>query len=136
MRQYDFLCTFSNLFITICIRIFFLYHWTKINIPVKQWKNKPSNKCNVIMLPTNFSYQRHKTTFAILLVFISKKKIDDKINTFKMLHVPRKPWIFFWNRVLTLYHGAIWATINYLHSYIIVHAIYISLLKNWHPLLL
>lgn len=43
------------------------------------------------MLPTNLSYQRHKTTFAILLVFISKKKIDDKINTFKMLHVPRKP---------------------------------------------
>lgn len=50
------------------------------------------------MLPTNFSYQRHKTTFAILLVFISKKKIDDKINKFTCYMYHGNPEFFLESR--------------------------------------
>lgn len=44
------------------------------------------------VLPTYINYQRYKTTFVLLPIFISQKKIEEETNILKMLTLkPLKP---------------------------------------------
>lgn len=58
----------------------------------KNSKNLSILKPYKTVLPTYINYQRYKTTFVLLPIFISQKKIEEETNILKMLTLkPLKP---------------------------------------------